>query len=397
MTDDPEWDALFQSRPTAPGQPAGDSDAPPETRRDRRDRPRRRRVWPWLLLAFVLVIGAGAASVWTLFEPQVRAVLGWELSTDYEGDGNGEPVVIVIAEGEIGEDVARSLHEAGVTMTFDAFYRLLLSEGSPTFTPGAYALEKEMSAAAALAALSDPKNRVVAEVLVREGLTLRQIFTRLSGATGIPIAEYETAAADHASFGIPAEAPSLEGYLFPATYVFNPGTTAQQQLERMVAEMAARLDRLGIAEAERHRIVTSASLIQREARIAEDFYRVSRVIVNRLNIGMPLQFDSSSHYGFEWRTGTSSAGEGVSTTNEERADDNPYNTYVHTGLPIGPISAPSELALDAAMKPAQGDWLYFVTVNLETGQTVFTNNLRDHERAAADWRAWCRANPDSGC
>lgn len=397
MTDDPEWDALFQSRPTAPGQPAGDSDASPETRRDRRGRPSRRRVWPWLLLAFVLVIGAGAAAVWTLFEPQVRAVLGWELPTDFEGDGNGEPVVIVIAEGEIGEDVARSLHEAGVTMTFDAFYRLLLRTGDPTFSPGAYQLEKQMSAASALDALSDPANRVTARALVREGITLPEVYESLSAATGVPIEEYEAAGADPAAFGLPAAAPSLEGYLFPATYEFDPGVGAQEQLTRMVSMMIGQLDRLGVPEADRHRVVTTASLIQREARIEGDFFRVSRVIVNRVGAGMPLQFDSTSHYGYAWRTGASSAGDSVWTTNQERADDNPYNTYKHAGLPIGPISAPGATALDAALNPEPGDWLFFVTVDLNTGETVFTATLADHERAVAQLRAWCRANPDSGC
>ncbi|MDI2098061.1 endolytic transglycosylase MltG [Ruicaihuangia caeni] len=358
--------------------------------------PRRRRLtWLWVLIGLLAVGSIGAAATWVMFEDQVRKVMGWELPIDYEGDGNGEPVTVVIAEGEIGEDVARTLHEAGVTMTFEAFYRLLLQE-QPTFTPGAYQLEKQMSAASALQALQDPANRVEARATIREGITQWQVFAELSAATGVPVADYE-AVADPALYGLPASLPSLEGYLFPATYTFNPGVGAQEQLAQLVSTMTERLDALGVAPGDRHRVLTIASLLQREARQPEDFARVSRVIENRLAEGMPLQFDSTSHYGIEWRTGESTAGESVWTTDEERSDDNPYNTYVHAGLPIGPISAPGDLALEAALHPADGSWLYFVTVDLNTGETVFSTTLAEHEAAVEQLRGWCRANPGSGC
>jgi hypothetical protein len=76
---------------------------------------------------------------------------------------------------------------------------------------------------------------------------------------------------------------------------------------------------------------------------------------------------------------------------------NPWNTYVNTGLPVGPIANPGELAIKAAMEPEDGPWLYFVTVNLETGETVFTNTISEHEAAVEQWRAWCADNPDGGC
>jgi UPF0755 protein len=102
--------------------------------------------------------------------------------------------------------------------------------------------------------------------------------------------------------------------------------------------------------------------------------------------------DSTAQYGYgEMHDGT------VSSSAEALADDNPWNTYVHPGLPIGPIANPGDVAIDAAMHPADGDWMYFVTVNLDTGETVFTSNIRDHERAIAQWQAWCKEHPDSGC
>ncbi|WP_166871824.1 endolytic transglycosylase MltG [Salinibacterium sp. ZJ450] len=403
MALEPSWDEMFTPSPDAQAQ-APQGPAAPASRRALREEsgsrssgggrsgpPRRKRRlgWLWALIAVVAVLGAGTAAVWFTFEDQVRSVLGWELPNDYEGTGNGEPVTVVIAEGDFGADVARSLVEAGVTMTYDAFYDLAVAE-NPTFSPGAYSLQKQMSAKAALAALQDPANHVTATALIREGITLPQIFAALSEATGVPVEDYEAAAADPTAFGIPAEAPSLEGYLFPAKYTFDPGISAHDQIAHLVNTMMQRLDKLGVAPEDRQRVLTTASLIQREARQSDDFFKVSRVIQNRLDTGMMLQFDSTSHYGFAVTHGTSSAGATVFTTDEERADPNPFNTYAHTGLPAGPISAPGDVALDAALHPADGTWIYFVTVNLETGETVFTTTTAEHNAAVQQLRTWCK-------
>jgi UPF0755 protein len=87
----------------------------------------------------------------------------------------------------------------------------------------------------------------------------------------------------------------------------------------------------------------------------------------------------------------------VSTSGEALKDDNPWNTYVHPGLPIGPIANPGDVAIDAAMHPVDGPWYYFVTVNLETGETIFSSTDAEHEVAKRQWAQWCRENPDSGC
>ncbi|MET1043607.1 MAG: endolytic transglycosylase MltG [Microbacteriaceae bacterium] len=406
MAQEPSWDEIFTPTPeSGPETPSGP--AVPESRRALREEsgpgrrggagrsrpPRRKRRlgWLWALIAVLAVLGAGTAAVWFSFEDQVRSVLGWELPNDYEGTGNGEPVTVVIVDGQVGSDVAQSLVDAGVTMTFDAFYDLAVAE-NPTFTPGAYTLQKEMSAAAALAALQDPVNHVTAKATIPEGITLDRVFATLSEATGVPVEEYEAAAANPATFGIPTEAPSLEGYLFPATYTFDPGIGAHDQIAHLVSTMVQRLDRLGVAPEDRHRVLTTASLIQREARLHDDFFKVSRVIQNRLDKGMMLQFDSTSHYGYAVTHGESSAGETVFTTDEERADPNPFNTYANTGLPVGPISAPGDDALDAALHPVEGTWLYFVTVNLESGETVFTTTTAEHNAAVEQLRSWCRTS-----
>lgn len=345
---------------------------------------KRRLGWLWVLLSVLVIAAIGAGAVWVLYEDKVREVLGWELPIDYEGDGNGTPVEVVINAGDIGEDVARTLVDANVTLTFDAFYQLLLSqETEASFQPGTYALEENMSAASALAALQDPANRVVSRVLIKEGTKLPATLQLLADGTGVSIEDFETSSLDLASFGLPAEAPTLEGYLFPATYTFDPGLTARDILQTLVSRTFASLDAQGVAPADRHRILTIASLTQKEARVEDDFYKVSRVVQNRLAAGMKLEFDSTAHYGAE------SQGS-VWTSAEERADDNPYNTYFHTGLPIGPIGAPGDTAIDAAIYPADGTWIYFVAVNLATGETEFNTTLSQHNASVEKLRAWCK-------
>jgi UPF0755 protein len=422
VTDTDPWDAIFRPdgdapRPsatgagTAPVVPSSTTggDAVPSSRRAAREAegrrgasrgggsgsgraPRRRRRWPWVLLGvFSLLLGIGAAGawwVWSNYEDQVREVLGWELPNDYAGSGNGTEVLVTIYAGEIGSDVAESLVEQGVTMTFEAFYELLLADSSIQFIPGTYRLQEEMSAQSALDALLDPANKVELSATVREGLRAGEVIEALSAGTGIPLEEYQAAIADPSIYGIPAEAPNIEGYLFPATYTFEPNTTAEDHIRTLVDEMFSRLDAAGVAPEDRHTVLTKASLIQREARLADDFYKVSRVIQNRLDDGWRLEFDSSTQYG-AGETGS------VWSSGDALDDDNPYNTYVIEGLPIGPIAAPGDLAIDAAINPVDGPWFFFVTVNLATGETQFSETLAEHERGVDRLRAWCRASEEN--
>jgi UPF0755 protein len=368
--------------PQGPTQNSASQNAKPS-----KPKKKRRLGWLWALLT-VLVLGIGAAATaWFLFEDQVREVLGWQEPIDYVGSGNGQEVLVTIVPGDIGEDIAHTLADSGVTMTFDAFYDLLLGmETQPNFTPGTYALQKEMSAQSALDALLDQDNRRVSEVALPEGITLPSIYERLSAGTEIPVADFEAAAADLASFGLPADAVSLEGYLFPATYEFEPGLTAHDILQQLVNRTFQSLDAAGVPVEQRNQVLTIASMIQREARISDDFYKVSRVIQNRLAQGMRMEFDSTAHYGANSQTGS------VFTSDEERAAVNDYNTYVIPGLPIGPISAPGDVAIDAAMHPVDGTWLFFVTINLDTGETVFSNTVREHDKAVDQLHEWCRGS-----
>jgi UPF0755 protein len=352
--------------------------------------PRRRRLtWLWVLLGIVVLFGGATAAVVVTFGPQIRQVFASAEPVDYTGSGTGK-VVVTITNGQIGSDVAKTLASAGVTKTYTAFYKLLLKQDPQVeFHPGSYQLKKQMSAKSALAALGDPQNKVSTQLVLPEGITVKGVLKRLadlSESTGISKEQLEAAAADYTSYGLPAEAPSLEGYLFPATYSIEPGQTAHAVLQTLVTTMFQHLDADAVPPADRHKILTLAALTQKEGGSSADFLKVARVWDNRIAAGMALQSDATVSYG--------SGGTTISTTDAERADaSNPYNTYAHTGLPIGPISNPGDAAIKATLNPADGTWLFFVLVNGETGETVFSTTLAEHNAAVKQWQAWLRAHP----
>jgi UPF0755 protein len=366
---------------------------------------RRRRVGGWIALAIVLLffggIAAGGLWVWNTYEDKIREFMGWEEPKDYEaGLATGEAMV-TISQGDTGGTISRSLYDAGVTKTPDAFYDMLVETAqNPTFYPGVYKLQQKMTSAEALTALQNPANKMENSALVREGLTVDQTLQIVSEGVGIPLDQLQAAVADPSAYGItvdPAIAAAggqpLEGWLFPAMYTFDPGVTAQDVIRTMVDRTVQSLDSAGVPVEDRERILTIASIIQREARFENDFYKVSRVIENRMDPSNDqtfgyLQMDSTAQFGYgEMHDGT------VSSSQEALDDDNPWNTYKRTGLPIGPIANPGDTAIDAAMHPADGPWLYFVTVNPDSGETVFTTNVRDHEAAVKQWQQWCSDNP----
>jgi UPF0755 protein len=395
-----------QATPAAPARPSfedlftgsatTDSLGAPPPKKSKRQKRRAR----WIAFAVVLVvlggIGAGGLYVWNTYEDKIRSFMGWEEPKDYEpGLATGEALVTIVS-GDNGASVSKSLAAAGVTKTSSVFYDMLISSGqSPTFYPGVYKLQKKMTAAAALKALEDPASKLENSALLPEGLTEDVILKRLSDALKIPLADFQAAAKDPSKYGVKAK--TLEGWLFPAMYEFQPGVTASDVIKTMVDRTVASLDEANVPAADRERILTIASIIQREAREEKDFYKVSRVIENRLDPSNKetfgkLQMDSTAQYGYgEMHDGTASSSKAA------LEDDNPWNTYVHTGLPVGPISNPGDQAIDAAMHPTPGPWLYFVTVNLDTGKTVFTTTYAEHQKAVAQWQQWCTAHPDSGC
>jgi UPF0755 protein len=344
----------------------------------------------WVTLVVLVILGGLGGTAYAIFQPQVTKIIASFQPNDFKGSGSGE-VLVTVKTGDTGSDIATTLQKAGVTKTFDAFYGLLLKQHpEPVFQPGAYRLAKQMSAQAALTMLEDPKSRVDQTAVIPEGTAEKDILPLLADATKLPLADLQKAAADVTSYGVPAQAKTLEGFLFPATYKFTPGTSAHDVIKTLVDRSLTALDGAGVAPTDRWKTVVLASIVQREAGLAPDYPKVSRVFLNRLAQGWNLQSDATVAYG----TGHTHT---VTTTDAERADaSNPYNTYVHPGLPVGPISNPGDLAINAALHPAAGPWMYFVTWNLKTGETIFSTTQAEHDAAVQKWQQWMRDNPGYG-
>jgi len=361
------------------------------SRAPREPRPKRRRgplIAGIVIVALVLVAGV---SAYTFAAPKVQqlvaAISGAKEPDDYTGSGTTK-VTITIKQGDIGEDVAKTLQRSGVVKDSSVFYKLLLASPDVQFQPGSYALKKHMSSKSALKALQDTGNRVQASIVIPEGTALKDIEAGMVSKAGLTQAEVSAAAKDLSAYGLPAGVTTLEGWLFPATYPINPGWTAKQYFGAMVDTMKEHLQAAGVAPADQEHVIVFASLVQKEAGLAADYPKVARVFQNRLDRGMKLQSDATVAYG----TGNTHT---VTTTDAERADaGNRYNTYVHDGLPPAPISNPGDIAIKAVTQEATGNWLYFVTVNLQTGETVFSDTYDQHLAAVKQFQAWLRAHPD---
>ncbi|GAB49601.1 endolytic transglycosylase MltG [Mobilicoccus pelagius] len=346
--------------------------------RNRRGRGRRLAV---LGVALALVLGGLVLAV-QLFAPLVG---GFFEKKDYDGPGTGRATVVV-HQGDTGRAIGGTLQKADVVKTVEAFEKALAENPGDEIQPGTYALPTQMKAVDALSRLRSGEARDERSVTLREGLRASEIFAELSKATGVPVKEYVAASKKSAALGLPKAANgSVEGYLFPATYTFGPKATATEQLSELVGQATARYSALGVEEADMHEIITIASIVESEARMPEDRPKVAAVIENRLRIRMPLQLDSTVSYGVGKRT--------ITTTDADRKNDNPYNTYLHPGLPKGPIDNPGTASVRAALHPAKGKWLYFVTINPQTGETAFAETHDQHNANVRKFQAWCQAHP----
>ena len=326
---------------------------------------------------FVLKLGADALE--DRFSPP----------EDYDGTGTGS-VVIQVKTGDAASDIAETLVAKDVVKSKEAFTEAAVENSdSRGIQVGFYELSRQMSADSALDVLVDPANMLQNAVAFPEGWTVDQIVDQLAKNSDFPAKAYRAVLKKPELIGLPAYAGGdPEGYLFPATYQIRPDDTPRSILTRMVDRYKAAATELGLeAEADAlgvspHDVMTVASLTQAEARNDEDFAKVSRVIYNRLAEPMALQFDSTVHYavGRDGKVGTSDA---------DRDIDSPYNTYKYPGLPPTPIMTPGEQAIEAALNPADGPWLYFVTTNPDTGETKFAETFDEHQNNVAEFQEWC--------
>jgi UPF0755 protein len=346
-----------------------------------------------LALSIVLlgVLGAGGWYGYT-------KVTEFFSAADYSGPGTGK-VEVQVKSGDSAADIGQSLFNAGVVKSAQAFVDAAADNPqAKNIQPGTYQLRKEMRAKDALALLLGDDSKLVNKITIPEGLTMQATFKKLSEYTHLPVEEFQAAAQDPVALGVPEawftrgdgkqSAKSVEGFLFPDTYHFDPGVTPKQILQKMVGNFLAVADDnkiMDLAQSKQvspYEVLITASLVQAEAGTPADMPKVSRVVYNRLNHkpnAMPLEFDSATNY---WRELRGQERKHNLTTPELNDPNNPYRTYGVTGLPPGPISNPGKEALLAAINPTPGPWLFFVLIDKQ-GNSAFTDNLAEHERNIA--------------
>ena len=367
---------LFRAHPHAdgPGLDAAEGAPEPPRRSRTRLRPGGLASCAVVLVVVLALLVGGTVLVFAGMD-QVRGL--FHGPPDYSGSGNGS-VMVQVHDGDSSTAIGRRLKEAGVVKSVDAFTQAAAANPkSVGIQVGYYQLRKQMSADAALGVLVDPANLVESTVTVPEGLRVEDTVKLLAEKTDIPRSEFAKALRHPDRLGLPAYAKgNAEGYLFPATYAFPPDTTATDVLAAMVkrwrqaaddADLTTRAKALGYTPGE---LMTVASLVESEANRDQDRGKVARVIYNRLETnatGHLLQIDATVNYALGRDLG-------LGLTSEDLRVNSPYNTRKYPGLPPGPIESPGDKAIAAAADPTPGNWVYYVTTNLDTGETKFARS-----------------------
>lgn len=364
-----------------------------------RRRGKKRRSLPGCLAVLValavIVGGLYFVATWGIDKIEEQ----FQSAEDFDGPGRGK-VTFEVVSGDNAAAIGRRLKEAGVVASVEAF--TTAANGNPDWAnlqPGYFTLKKEMPADDVVQILVDPSNMVKATVTVPEGLTVEDTVAILADKTDFPAKAFEKVLASPGQLGLPDYAEgNPEGYLFPATYDFGPDATPRSMLTAMVdrwqqaaedADLESAAAELGYSPAE---LMTIASLVESEGR-GDDMPKIARVIYNRLTGSETnglLQIDATVNYA---------AGNdlGAVPTEDDLQIDSPYNTYKYTGLPPGPIEAPGDAALQAATNPADGDWYYYVTVNLKTGETKFAETYDEFLQYKDELREYCENESGGAC
>jgi UPF0755 protein len=318
-----------------------------------------------LLLVFI-ALAAGAFAYWTVRTPYQRS---------------SEPVFVIIEPGTPTKTIARTLAGAGVIRSEWSFLVARALRPRAKLQAGEYRF---------LGAPStwDVYDKIVRgdifyyELRVPEGSNMFDIAAQLEQMGLIQRDAFLNAARNTQIIrDIAPSAPSLEGYLFPSTYRIARHTTAQQITREMTAQFRKVWDEVGGAGGDVNRIVTLASLVEKETAVPSERPAVASVYHNRLRIGMKLDCDPTTIYAAML--------DGRFRGTIYRSDlesDHPYNTYRRRGLPPGPIANPGRESLQAALKPAETDFLFFVAKGDGSGAHIFTQNLSDHNAAVQQYR-----------
>ncbi|MDW5614662.1 endolytic transglycosylase MltG [Mycolicibacterium sp. D5.8-2] len=398
MTDDWQTD---RAEPLAVG--------PPRRRLTRRERAReeryRRRRKTALVVTLSMLVVVVLVAVF-LGSKMWHSLFGGP-GDDFAGAGVND-VVIQVHDGDSTTAIGQTLHDNNVVANVKVFVEA--ADGNAAISaiqPGFYKVRTEIPAADAVDQLADPGNRV-GKLVIPEGRQLDDvrdvktnavtegILTLISKASCVDLdgdrhcvsaddLRNTAAGADPAELGVPQWATEpvealgsdlrrLEGLIAPGSWNIDPSAQPQDILSTLISASATLYEQNGLLDAAAavnmspYQILTVASLVQREA-TPEDFSKVARVIYNRLAERRTLEFDSTVNYPLDRIE--------VATTDGDRAQLTPWNTYVRPGLPATPICSPSQAALVAAENPEPGDWLYFVTVDMQ-GTTLFTREYEQH-------------------
>ncbi|MDY6995028.1 MAG: endolytic transglycosylase MltG [Actinomycetota bacterium] len=382
---------------------------PPRQRMSRRERARenryrrRRRAAAVIAVGVLVVVAIGAVFLGSRLWHSLFGGPG----DDYAGGGLND-VVIEVHEGDSTTAIGQTLRERNVVATVSAF--VAAADGNTEMSaiqPGFYKVRTEIPAADAVARLTDPANRV-GRLVIPEGRQLDDvrdvktdavtdgILTLISDAscvdldgetrcvsvedlrnvaTALPPAELQVPGwAIDPVLAMGPDHRRLEGLIAPGTWNIDPSARPQAMLGTLIASSAQVYEQSGLLDTAAanglspYEVLVVASLVQRES-TPEDFAKVARVIYNRLAEQRTLEFDSTVNYALDRIE--------VATTDGDRAQATPWNTYVRPGLPATPICSPGLPALAAAEAPEPGDWLYFVTVDMQ-GTTLFTREYEQH-------------------
>jgi len=346
-----------------------------------------------VIVAFAVILG-GAYFVGSKGYHYLKDHLS--SAEDYPGPGHGQ-VLFEVKSGDTVSEIGRELKQKGVVASVQAF--MDASHGKTGIQVGFYQLKKKMAAQDAFDVLINPQHILTTTVTVPEGLRVSDTVAILAAKTKFSTAQFDKALQDTAALGLPPYAKGdPEGYLFPSTYAFGPKEQPADMLKAMVDRwrQAAQEDGL-IAGAKAQgktpgELMTIASLVQAEGR-GSDMPKIARVIYNRLDgpgdqggTNGLLQIDATVNFALD-RKGVVAV-----TTDETQNTQSPYNTYLYPGLPPGPINSPGDEAIKAAVHPADGPWYYYVTVNLKTGETRFTDSYHTFLQYRQELQTYCETS-----
>ncbi|MBV8999636.1 MAG: endolytic transglycosylase MltG [Solirubrobacterales bacterium] len=373
--DDREGARLERERFRRPNGGAGRK-PPPRRRPARQPQPRRKHSWPGRILA-LLALAIAAAGIWFLVQ----------LFQPFHGSPHGRVTVTVPAHStarQIGDELAK----AGVVPSGLFFeLRATLAGDRGDLLAGTYHLQEGMTYSSVLKILTTPPTAAkTTNITIIEGRTRAQIDALLR-AQGVPgsyvVATRHSPLLNPADYGAPRATPDLEGFLFPDTYQLVEPISIQKLANDQLTTFHQEFAHVNLAWAHTHHlsaydVLIVASMVQAEAATAHDEPLIASVIYNRLRLGMPLGIDATTRYA----TGNYTK----PLTESQLRSPSPYNTRVRVGLPPTPIDNPGLAALQAAARPANTNFLYFVAEVCGNGASVFESNYQQFEADAAKYQ-----------